>query len=81
MIRRLLPAGRGRGCSQAQDNPKQPAPHDTEKYQWRNLIERLFNKLKNWLCIATRDDRTKESCIGFVAIAAVWLWLPFVHEA
>ncbi len=24
-----------------------PAQHDRIKYQWRNLIERLFNKLKN----------------------------------
>ena len=26
-----------------------PTPHDREKYRWRNLVERLFNKLKNWL--------------------------------
>jgi hypothetical protein len=57
------------------------APHDSEKYKWRNLIERLFNKLKNWRCIATRYDKTSQSHLGFVVIAAVKLWLPFVHEA
>jgi len=23
-------------------------PHDRTKYRLRNLVERLFNKLKNW---------------------------------
>ncbi|MGL5445990.1 MAG: IS5 family transposase, partial [Rhabdaerophilum sp.] len=45
------------------------------------LIERLFSKLKNWRRVATRYDKSKESYLGFVAIAAVKLWLPFVHEA
>lgn len=65
----------------AKRNRKDPAPHDAEKYKWRNLIERLFNKLKNWRRVATRCDKTRESYLGFVAIAAVKLWLPFVHEA
>jgi hypothetical protein len=30
---------------------------------------------------ATRYDKSKESYLGFVAIAAVKLWLLFVHEA
>jgi transposase len=55
----------------AKRNRKDPAPHDAEKYKWRNLIERLFNKLKNWRRIATRYDKTKESYLGFVTIAAV----------
>ena len=25
-----------------------PIPHDREKYRWRNLVERMFSKLKNW---------------------------------
>lgn len=54
--------------------------YDAEKYKWRNLIERLFNKLKNWRRVATRYDKTRESYLGFVAIAAIKLWLPFVHE-
>jgi len=65
----------------AKRNRKNPAPHDAEKYKWRNLIERLFSKLKNWRRVATRYDKSKESYLGFVAIAAIKLWLPFVHEA
>lgn len=65
----------------AKRNRKNPAPHDAEKHKWRNLIERLFNKLKNWRRVATRYDKSRESDLGFVAIAAVKLWLHFVHEA
>lgn len=65
----------------AKSNRRAPSPHDREKYCWRNLVERLFNKLKNWRRVATRYDKTKESYLGFVALASIKLWIPFVHEA
>ena len=65
----------------AKSNRRTPIPHDREKYRWRNLVERLFNKLKNWRRVATRYDKTAESYLGFVALASVTLWLPFVHVA
>lgn len=43
-------------------------------------IELLFNRLKNWRHVATRHEKTKESYLCFVAIAAVKLGMPFVHE-
>ena len=58
-----------------------PIAHDREKYRWRNLVERLFSKLKNWRRVATRYDKTKESYLGFVALASIKLWIPFVHVA
>jgi transposase len=64
----------------AKSNCKSPAPHDREKYRWRNLVERLFNKLKNCRRVEIRYDKTKESYLGFVAIASIKLWIPFVHE-
>lgn len=65
----------------AKRNRKHPVPHDAKKYKRRNLIERMFSKLKNWRRVATRYDKSKESYLGFVAIAAIKLWIPFVHEA
>ena len=64
----------------AKVNRRNPAMHDRAKYKWRNLIQHLFNKLKNWRRIATRYDKTKESYLGFVVLASVKLWIPFVHE-
>jgi len=65
----------------AKANRRNPAPHDRVKYRWRNRIERLFNKLKNWRRVATRYDNTAESYLGFVNLASALLWLPFVHGA
>ncbi|HET6538240.1 MAG TPA: transposase [Sphingopyxis sp.] len=65
----------------AKKNRRMPIPHDCAKYRWRNLIERLFSKLKNWRRVATRYDKTKESYLGFVALASIKLWIPFVHDA
>ena len=64
----------------AKSNRRTPIPHDREKYRWRNLIERLFSKLKNWRRVATRYDKTAESYLGFVTLASIKLWLPFVHD-
>ena len=45
----------------AKRNRRAPIPHDRAKYRWRNLIERLFNTLKNSRRVTTRYDKTKES--------------------
>ncbi|MFG1420055.1 transposase, partial [Xanthobacter sp. V0C-6] len=55
-------------------------PLDRAKYRWRHLVERLFSKLKNWRRVARRYDKTKESYLGFVALASIKLWIPFVHN-
>jgi len=65
----------------SKSNRRVPIPHDREKYRWRNLVERLFSKLKNWRRVATRYDKTKESYLGFVTLASIKLWIPFVHAA
>ncbi len=64
----------------AKSNRLDPITHDRAKYKWRNLVERLFNKPKNWRRVATRYDETKESYPGFFAIASIKLWIPFVHD-
>ena len=64
----------------AKSNRRTPIPHDRAKYKWRNLVERLFNKIKNWPRVATRYDKTRESYFGFVALASIKLWIPFVHK-
>jgi transposase len=65
----------------AKNNRREPVPHNREKYRLRNLAERLFNKLKNWRRIAARYDKTKKSYLGFVSLASVLQWVPFVREA
>ena len=69
--RAVIPAKRGR---------RAPALHSQPHYTWRNRIERMFNKLKNWRRVATRYDKTAASCLGFVSIASAFLWINFVHK-
>ncbi|MFJ8007876.1 transposase, partial [Streptomyces fagopyri] len=44
----------------------------------RNVVERCFNRLKQYRAIATRYDKTRESYQAAVTIASLLLWLkPF----
>ncbi len=60
---------------------KQPLPFDRELYRLRNRVERLVNRLKQFRAIATRYEKTAESYLAFVQIAAARIWLNFVHTA
>lgn len=53
-----------------------PYPLDRKAYRRRNVIERLFGRLKNWRRIATRYDRLARNYLSAVAlIAAVTEWV------
>ncbi len=58
---------------------KERAPLDRELYRLRNRVERLVNRLKQFRAVATRYDKTAESFLAFVQLAAARLWLRFVH--
>ena len=47
----------------------------TELYKKRNLIERLFSKMKQFRRIATRYDKLAINFQSFVYFCAVWLWI------
>jgi transposase len=52
-----------------------PREYDEELYKERNLIERMFNKLKHFRRVATRYDKLDIAYLGFVFIAGTYLWL------
>ena len=53
-----------------------PVPFDTEAYRTRNVIERAFNRLKDWRAIATRYDKTARNFLAGVCLAAaVTYWM------
>ncbi|WP_409530093.1 transposase [Shinella zoogloeoides] len=79
-IREEIASANVKAVIPAKSNRRDPISHDKAKCKWHNQIERLFNKLKNWRRVATRYDKTRKSYLGFVAIAAVKLWIPFVHD-
>jgi transposase len=60
---------------------KEPVALDRELYRLRNRVERLVNRLKQFRAVATRYDKTAESFLALVQLAASRLWLRFVHTA
>lgn len=54
---------------------KAPRFYDQELYKERNIIERMFNKLKHFRRVATRYDKLDISYLAFVFIASIYLWL------
>ncbi|WP_442966770.1 IS5 family transposase [Rhizobium sp. C1] len=49
-------------------------PFDKLAYKARNIIERMFCRLKDWRRIATRYDKLAANFSSAVAIAAVIIW-------
>jgi putative transposase len=56
-------------------NRKVQRSYDTVLYKERNLIERFFNKLKQFRRVATRYDKLLVNFMGFVKLAAITIWL------
>jgi transposase len=48
--------------------------HDRDIYKARNLVERFFNKLKQFRRIATRYEQTARAYLSMVQLAAVVIW-------
>jgi transposase len=49
-----------------------PYPLDRKAYRRRNVIERMFCKLKTWRRVATRYDRLARNYLSAVALAALF---------
>ena len=56
-------------------NRRNPHPCDWALYKERNMIERLFNKLKHFRRVATRYDKLIDNFLGFVTLASIHLLL------
>jgi len=58
------------------NNPtrKRIQPFDPQAYKQRNLVERMFCRLKDWRRIATRYDKLATTFTSAVCIAAIVIW-------
>jgi transposase len=52
-----------------------PVGYDVQDYKQCNVIERAFNRLKQWRGIATRHDKHALVYPGAVVLASILLWL------
>ncbi len=46
-----------------------------ERYKRRNVVERCFNKLKQWRGIAMRSDKTARNYHSAICLAATLQWV------
>jgi putative transposase len=53
---------------------KRHHPFDETAYRQRNLIERMFCRLKDWSRIAIRYDKLAANFAAAVMLAAVIIW-------
>jgi transposase len=70
-LRRWLKARRVKAVIPSTATRTVPYPLDRRAYRHRNLIERLFCRLKNWRRIATRYDRLARNDLAALALVAV----------
>jgi putative transposase len=52
-----------------------PVTFDADRYRGRNVVERGFNRLKNWRGLATRYDKHVVHYRGGMVLGAALLWL------
>lgn len=76
---RLRDAIRARGikpCIPPRKGRKSPATYCRWTYKRRNVVERMFGRLKDWRRIATRYDRCAETFFAAIVIAATFaFWI------
>ncbi|WP_373045746.1 IS5 family transposase [Streptomyces sp. NRRL S-448] len=51
-----------------------PPVFDKQVYKRRNVVERCFNRLKQWRGIATRYDKTAQSYQAAITLASLLMW-------
>lgn len=62
-------------CIPPKSNRLNPRLHDKALYKERNQVERMFGRLKEFRRVATRYDKLVRNFMGFVKLAAIYLWL------
>ena len=68
------------------DQPRQPHDPGVELldpaiYRQRNLVERLFNKLRHFRKLATRYEKSARNCLAAVLMACTRLWTRHYESA
>lgn len=55
-------------------------PYDKRAYAKRNIVERFFNKVKQYRGLATRYDKLPEQFIAGITIAAIRMWAKYYES-
>lgn len=70
-LRQLLADMKAEAVIPSTTSRKTPIPYDKNAYRARNLVERMWCRLKDWRRIATRYDKLARNFLSAALIAAV----------
>jgi transposase len=73
-LRQLLADQRAKAVIPSTTSRSQPIPYSKRLYRQRNLIERMFARLKDFRRIATRYDKLARNFLAGALIAATAIW-------
>jgi transposase len=54
-----------------------PPAFNKRLYRERNLVERFFNKLKQFRAVATRYEKSDDNYLACVKLASIRIWMRF----
>jgi transposase len=61
-------------CIPPKSNRKVQRQYNTHLYKERNLVERFFNKLKQFRRLATRYEKTARNFMAMLTLASIVIW-------
>jgi transposase len=73
-LRQLLAGQRAKAVIPSTASRRAPIPYNKTIYRQRNLIERMFARLKDFRRVATRYDKLARNFLAGAFIAATVLW-------
>jgi len=74
-LRKAVLANEAEPVIPSKSNRRAPTDYDKALYKERNLVERFFNKLKQFRRVATRYDKLLANYRGFVILATITILL------
>jgi transposase len=76
-IGHTIPERSDQQAARARRGPRggRPPGFDPNRYRQRNVVERAFNRLKQWRAVATRYDKRAANYRAGVVLASLVLWL------
>jgi transposase len=75
-FRKLLAEQEAKGVIPSTSSRKQPFPMDRAVYWQRNVVERMFGRLKDFRRVATRYDKLARNFLaGLCLAAALAYWI------
>lgn len=74
-LRDWLKEVKATACIPPRKNRKVQFEYDVDLYKSRNIVERMFNRLKDWRQLSLRTFRCPETFLAAAHIAATVIWL------